>query len=200
MIRIAFRRVLQNVAEDQADAGKALDRSDHQIGKRLSAALRLRLIDLQEGLEARLRLCAAQQGSFHLLEEVHVGRIRSDQIIAMLQNDLSDGAVLPPRRVDPLQSVEHFPVHLVDWKKVVENRFDFRLVEQIALVGIFFRFLLQRHLEELNNRFQNANVVRLRVVEVEEVIVSHGELLAGSIVAYALVPFWADCAVDEALR
>lgn len=65
VVAVGLGRVFENVVEQKADAGKALDGSDHEFLQRLPATLGLRLIHLEEGLEARLGLSALHKRGLH---------------------------------------------------------------------------------------------------------------------------------------
>ena len=70
-----------------------------------------------------------------------------------------------------------FLLTFVDRSKIAENCFDFRLIQQVALVRIILGHVFQWNLEKLLDRLSNQHVVGFGVKEVHEVVVSHGKLL-----------------------
>lgn len=188
VVRIAATRVLQDVIQQQTDAGQSLDGSDHQILQTLAAALRLRLVDLEEGVEARIFPIAVLQLLLHLLEEIHVRRIGLDQFVAMLDNDVADEAVLPPIGMQLAQVLQHALMHLMDGQKVAKDGLDLGLVEQrIIGLGQFLQFVFKELIKEGSERLksqreslayiqygiQNAHIVGLGGEKVHKVVEAH---------------------------
>lgn len=121
MIRITAGRVLQYIIQQQTDAGQPLHGPDHKILQALPPTLRLRLINLEEGVEAWIFAITVLQLFLHLLVEIHIRWVGLDQVIAMLYNDVPDEAILAPIGMQPAQMLQHALMHLVNGQKVAKD-------------------------------------------------------------------------------
>lgn len=99
-------------------------------------------------MEARIGRVALQQRFLHLFEKVHVRRVRLDQLVPVVDDDLADQVVLGPVRVDLLQPVQHALVDVVNRQEIAEDRLELGLVEQRVL-RVLLDHLLEGVLEEL---------------------------------------------------
>lgn len=195
MIRIAVARVLEDVVQEQAYAGQTLYGSDHQILQALAATLRLRLIDLEKGMETWIFAITVLQLFLHLLIEVDIGWIRLDELVSMLDDNVPNQAILTPIGMQLPQMLQHALMHLVYRQEVAKYRLDLRLIQQwIVRLCKLLQFVFEQLLGErerdmlvylemvssyvtyIKYGIQYAHIVGLCGIEVHEVIESHGSL------------------------